>query len=567
MLVKTLDSVESLGALHVICTDKTGTLTQNQLDIASLINPIRGTEITDLDLQRSFLKAALVASEVRSGSVTIYGRQKLDRQTMSYVGDPLDVAIARRYEDRFGDPLRILSETVRHFPFDVQKRREAGMLADSDEVLFAVKGAWESLRDLVGSLQQTHDTVEPATEGNLRECDAMVQRISSEGRRVIAVAHRRLSKLPSAHAAEESLERSLVLDGFLALEDPIRPEVPAAVAKCHEAGIRVLMVTGDHPDTAIAIARQCGILAPDMDVQEPSEGNRDSNSEPSRVGTNMTSRVILGSELDSLNESELVEKLRAGVTIFARATPEHKLKIVRSLQQLNWVVGMTGDGVNDTPALKAADVGIAMGLGGTDAAREMADIVLLDNNFASLVSGVEEGRGVFANIQKFMTYVLSSNVPEIVPFLAYIVLPVPLALTVVQILSIDLGTDLLPAIGLGQEPPEPDVMRRPPRQPNEKLLTRSLLITSYLFLGMIQAAWSMFLFFMVLRSGDWQWNEEPDCHDPVYRSATGITLATVILMQIGNVVGRRSLTHSGLDCGFFRNRLMLLGIGIEILFP
>jgi sodium/potassium-transporting ATPase subunit alpha len=547
VLVKTLDAVESLGAIHVICTDKTGTLTRNELAIAGMIEPIYGQPLSDTAALQAFLKTALIASEVhenRSHVPRASAAATVDSASQTrWAGDPLDVAIAERYAALVEDPSAIMAQTRRHFPFDLQKRREAGVLANKTEIRFAVKGAWESLRPLIGSLQAKATTTVAATPETLSACDDFVRTLATRGQRVIAVAHRQLATLPGANAKEESLERSLVLDGFLALDDPVRGEVPDAVIRCHAAGIRVLLITGDHPNTAEAVARQCGILSPDS----PADGS-----------------VLIGTDLDTLGEQQLMDRLRTGATVFARTTPEQKMKIVTALKGLGYVVGMTGDGVNDAPALKAADVGIAMGVGGTDVAREAADIVLLDDNFASIVAGVEEGRGVFANMQKFTTYVLASNIPEIVPFLLFIVLPVPLALTVIQILSIDLGTDMLPAIGLGQEPPERDVMDRPPRGPSERLLSVPLMMTAYLFLGMIQAAWSMSMFFWVLVQGGWQWGQELATSDPLYQSATGMTLSAVILLQIGNVVGRRSWRSSGLDAALWRNKLILLGIAAEL---
>lgn len=536
VLVKNLEAVESLGSLHVVCTDKTGTLTENQLAITAMVEPRAGTAVSDPAALRRFLGAALIASEVQAVP-------QGDAQPQ-WLGDPLDVAIAARYTELFGSPAKILTETRRHFPFDLAKRREAGVLANGDEVIFAVKGAWESLRPLIGRLM-ADDAEVPADDDSLVVCDRIVQRISAEGQRMIAVASRRLDRLPHPQAAEESLERGLSLCGFLALDDPIRPEVPAAVARCHAAGIAVLLITGDHPDTAEAVARRCRIL-PDQPAS--------------------AKQIVQGEELETLREHQLVERLRDGATVFARTTPEQKMKIVMALKRLGYVVGMTGDGVNDTPALKAADVGIAMGVSGTDVAREAADIVLLDDNFASIATGIEEGRAVFANIQKFTTYVLASNIPEIVPFLLFVVLPVPLGLTVIQILSIDLGTDLLPAIGLGQEPPEDDTMQRPPRRADQRLLSLPLMATAYLFLGVIQAAFSLSLFFLVLVQGGWQWGQELSETDPLYRSATAITLASIVLMQIGNVVGRRSQWTSGLDRGLIRNRILLLGVLSEIVF-
>ena len=567
VLVRGLQAVEALGAVHVICTDKTGTLTRNQLAIAAMLDPISGDDLSDETSVRALLTAALIASEVRDCGASeiastathasrigsdliprVAANRTLDHRhaTARWSGDPLDVAVAERFSELFEPPLALIAETRRHFPFDLERRREAGIYANGEEIRFAVKGAWESLRLLIGFIAAGDGQCVQATDERLASCDTTVHRAAADGRRVIAVASRALSELPDPKAKEESLEQSLTLLGFLALDDPIRPEVPAAVATCQAAGIRVLLITGDHPDTATAVARQSGIV--------------------SSQAAHHDGPVILGSELETLQEDRLVELLRQGSSVFARTTPQQKLKIVMALKRLGHVVAMTGDGVNDAPALKAADVGVAMGASGTDVAREAADIVLLDDNFASIVAGVEEGRAVFANMQKFTTYVLASNVPEIVPFLLYVALPVPLALTVIQILSIDLGTDLLPAIGLGQEPPQREAMCRPPRGAKDGLLSLPLMATSYLFLGLIQAAWSLSMFFLVLVHGGWTWGETLATSDPLYRSATGITLATVVLMQVGNLIGRRTTRRSGLDLGIVRNPLLVLGIVLEVAF-
>lgn len=472
----------------------------------------------------------------------------------------MDVALADRYQALFGPPDAIIAETRRHFPFDLAKRREAGVFDDGKATLFAIKGAWESLRPLIGQIQGGDQDSQPADDDALERCDALVERLARNGQRVIAVASRPLERLPSPKAPESSLERGLLLQGFIALDDPIRDEVPEAVARCHGAGIQVLLITGDHPDTAEAVARACGIIPPETPAKASPDAPPDACQNPSAA-----QHVMHGAELERLREQQLIDRLRDGACVFARTTPEQKMKIVMALKRLGRVVAMTGDGVNDTPALKAADVGIAMGASGTEVAREAADIILLDDNFASITAGIEEGRAVYANMQRFTTYVLASNIPEIVPVLLYVLLPVPLALTVIQILSIDLGTDLLPAIGLGREPAEPDGMRHPPRPLDERLLSKHLMLTAYGFLGLIQAAFSLTLFFLILHQGGWHWGEPLDEGSTLYQAATGITLASIILMQIGNVVGRRSSTGSGLDRGLLANRILLAGIAMEVL--
>lgn len=532
-LVKSLESIESLGSMHVICTDKTGTLTKNELALAAVVDPLTGVDVLSQVEQKRILQLAVVASDLHGPAG-------------AWTGDPLDVVVTRQYDALQGNVSATIDKTVRHFPFDVRKRRQAGLLQNNDHLVYATKGAWEALRPLIRSITTSDGNGEQPVDGSqLALADQTVHRLAAQGYRVIAVASRQL-ELPSDATANQSvLEKDLVLQGFLTFEDPIRPEVPDAVRQCHRAKIRVLLITGDHPDTAFAVAQRIGIVAEGVDAR---------------------TAVLHGDELERLREDVVAERLRSGVAVFARTNPEQKMKIVMAVKRLGLVVGMTGDGVNDAPALKAADVGIAMGIGGTDVAREAADIVLLDDNFASIVAGIAEGRTIFRNIQKFIDYVLASNVPEIVPYLLYIIFPVPLALTILQILSIDLGTDILPAIGLGQEPPESDVMEYPPRRSDEGLLTKPLLMHAYLFFGPLEAAYSLTLFFCVLALGGWHYGEELDLRSSLYHSATGITLATVVLMQIANLISRRSARRSGLDRGLLKNRLILLGIAIETLF-
>ncbi len=518
VLVKSLNAVEALGSVEVICTDKTGTLTKNELAVTGVVDAHSGEPLGD-GACRELLGVAVAASEihVRAGALT---------------GDPLDVAAASLLKKRGGDPLTLSRDVVRHIAFDVQRRRAAGVLRQGEAVRFAIKGAWEVVRPHVG-----------ASDEERARCDATVRRLASRGLRIIAVASRRLGAHEVA-APESELEEGLELHGFLCFSDPLREEVPGAVERCHRAGVRVILVTGDHPDTARAIAERAGIVSP---------------SAPADA-------VLTGDALEAMRETDIDLRLRAGVSVFARTTPEQKLKIVSALKRMGLLVAMTGDGVNDAPALRAADVGIAMGEAGTDVAREAAQIVLLDDNFASIVAGVEEGRTVFSNIRKFTSYVLASNVPEMAPFLAYVVLPVPLGLTVIQILSIDLGTDLVPAIGLGQEPPDGEAMSRPPRGLRGRLLDAKLILRSYLFLGLVEASWAMFMFFLVLYLGGWRYGHGLAASDPLYRSATGVTLVSVVFAQVGNLIGRRYEARSGLDGGIFRNPLFVVGIALELAF-
>jgi len=300
------------------------------------------------------------------------------------------------------------------------------------------------------------------------------------------------------------------------------------------------MITGDHPVTATSIGRKVGLYDDEKELE-----------------------LITGSELAALSPQELAGRLRAPSIIFARTSPVQKLKIVQAFKAAGEIVTMTGDGVNDAPAMKNADMGVAMG-SGTDVAREAADMVLLDDNFATMVNAIEEGRTVFDNIKKFIAYILTSNIPEILPFIAFVLLALPLSMNVQLILAIDLGTDILPALALAVERGEGDIMHRPPRSKDEKLLTSYVLFTSYGIKGPIEAAAGFFCYFAVLRDGGWNFGQDLPFTDPLYMQAITAFFAAVIICQVANVFTSRTRRQSVLTKGFFGNKMILLGIASEL---
>ncbi|MEB3276462.1 MAG: cation-transporting P-type ATPase, partial [Cyanobacteriota bacterium] len=455
-LVRRLSAVETLGSLSVICSDKTGTLTEGQMALEALwLAPQSGWQ------QQHLLRWACLCSNAR------LEQEACSHEPWRAVGDSTETALLRAAAAAGLSPV---AEQHRHprlheVPFDSHRRRMSVVVNSDDGPLLITKGA-------------------PADV--LRHCScsspevaAQADQLASQGLRVLALAIRRLNPDWSS-LSSTALEQELEFVGLLGLVDPPRAEVPTAIAACREAGIRVTMVTGDGPLTAEAIARQIGLL----------DAGDDRHAD--------AARVVHGDDLARLSEAQLRQLLRfRQQLVFARVTPEQKLRLVQAYRNLGEVVAVTGDGVNDAPALRAADVGIAMGRSGSDVAREAADIVLLDDNFATIVEAVRHGRAVVANIGRFLTYVITSNVAEMMPFVAMVALQIPSALTVLQILAVDLGTDLLPALGLGAEPPEAGVMRRPPRPRGAPLLDRAVLVRAYLVLGLAEALAAMAGFALV----------------------------------------------------------------------
>lgn len=526
-LVKNLESVETLGSTTVICTDKTGTLTQNRLGVNTIVLGGQEYAATDRGISDNpglirILRVMALCNDADLADGGFSG-DATDGALLMCVNELADLEEIRR------------ARTIAEQPFNsAAKRMITVTRAAADETAHAhLKGAPEVVLEMCDQIMIDGETV-PLNPARRDQVIDSYGKLAARGERGLAFAYR-----PVADAGVP--EEGYIFIGLLGMVDPPRPEVPDALAKCHSAGIKVVMLTGDYGLTAETIARQIGLIT--------GQG-----------------RIVQGNELAAMDDSELAEVLRTGEElIFARIAPTQKLRVVQAFQAQGEIVTVTGDGVNDAPALKNADMGVAMGVMGTDVAKEASNMVLMDDNFATIVSAVEEGRTIFDNTKKFIAYILTSNVPQILPFIAYVLLDIPLPLTVVLILSIDLGTDIVPALGLGAELPETDVMKNKPRRRSERLLSRNLLLMSYGVIGVIQAAAGFFSYFVILYAGGWQWGQDLPATDPLYRTAITGFFASIIICQIADVIICRTRRQSLLTVGFLTNRLVLLGIGTELL--
>ena len=544
-LVKKLSSVETLGCTTVICTDKTGTLTANEMTVRSVTvdgQTYRFEGVGYTPVGNVFPSPSVGLHRLLTGAVLASNGRLAESPEgrWSIIGDPTEGAILTAAAKAGIDLDQTWARYPRSWeiPFDSTRKRMSSVNQVGSELVVFTKGAPAELLARCES-RCTDDGSKPLTGRDRSELLNAIDTSAKDGLRVLGVARRTVVELPSP---DEDIESGLEFLGLIAMHDPPRPEVEAAIGRCRTAGIRIVMITGDYGVTAEAIGRRIGMIESD------------------------SIRVVNGSEIEELDDFELSEILDGDV-VFARAAPSHKLRVVGALQAKGEVVAVTGDGVNDAPALKKADIGVAMGLIGTDVAKEAADIILLDDNFASIVAAVEEGRAVYDNIKKFTTYILTSNTPEAVPFIVFAFSGgrIPIALDVMHILAIDLGTDLAPALALGAEKPEPDVMGRPPRPLDAHLIDRRLLVRSYLWLGPLQAAFVMAAFFGAYRLAGFQgWLDLP-ANGPIYRSATAMALAAVVATQIGNLFAQRSARVSLLRIGLGHNRLLWWGILSEVL--
>jgi calcium-translocating P-type ATPase len=554
-LVKRLSAVETLGSTSVICTDKTGTLTQNRMRAVLAWTP--AGEVS-LDPGGPPIPAGHGLGRL-AGTMARCNTADLSAEPGSAIaGDPTDLALLAA-AGRLGadtDQARRQPARRRMFHFDPQLRLmstlddQAGTRDESDSSdqagwVVHTKGAPEEVLARSTSILGADGVVHPLQPADRAAVAAAVAGYAARGLRLLAAADRVLP--PGLQPTDrQQAESELTLLGVVALLDPPREQVAAAIAQCHTAGIRVIVVTGDHPLTAGEIARRVGI----------------GGDHP---------HVVNAADLDRMSEAELDALLAGGEElVFARSSPETKMRIADALKDAGEVVAMTGDGVNDAPALRRADIGVSMGRSGTDVAREASTMVLTDDDFGTIVAAVESGRQVYDNVRKFILYIFAHATPEVLPFLIFALSGgrVPLPLTVLQILAIDVGTETLPALALGRERAEPGGMTRPPRPRSEPLITRALLLRAWLLLGGVSALLVCTGFFAVLHASGWTPGADVTT-GPLhtgYLQATTMCFLGIVACQVGTAFAARTEHASLRRIGIGSNPLLLGGIAFELAF-
>ena len=535
-LIRRLTANEALGSVSVICTDKTGTLTKNEMTVTRLWLPgdtqieVKGTgyepegDFFDGGRKVDAASDQRLRALLETGLLCNHAELQRDESTGRWrvLGNPTEGAlVVAALKGGIGDLRKERGDDREsEFSFSSSRKRMTVVYRDDGKRVAHVKGAPEML--LERSARLLSDGREtPLSDQERGAIAAQVERMAGSGLRVLALARR---ELPGNATAADEVERDLTFIGLVGIVDPPRPEVKDAVALARKAGIEVVVLTGDNALTAHAVAGQIGISV---------------------------EHTYLGADIDSMSSEELSDVLRRPFALFARVSPEHKLRVIEALKRLDKVIAMTGDGVNDAPALKRADVGIAMGIKGTEVAREASDVVLLDDNFASIVRGTEEGRRQYDNIQKFARFLLSCNFGEIVAIAAGLIARLPLIMLPVQILWMNIITDGLPALALGVEETEPDAMERPPRHPRAPILSKRVILALVL-IGLYEGLATYFLFRWADPAGD-------EAH------ARTVAFTGLIVFEMINVFNFRSLRFPMWRVGYFTNRYVLAAVAGSLL--
>lgn len=549
-LIKRLSSVETLGSTTIICTDKTGTITKNEMTVRKVWIPCELIEVTGAgyDPEGEFLRKGkkidhrefrelklLVRTAAFCNDAKLVEPSKQEGR-WRILGDPTEASLlvaARKIGFDREEELKRIPRII-ELPFDSKRKSMSSIHQKPDKKVAYVKGAPKKIISLCNQIS-VDGKIQDFSDEDKKRIIGVHDNLADEGLRILGMAYRDFPN-DFEDYRPETVERNMVFTGMMAMKDPPRPDVRHAVEQCHRAGIRIIMITGDYGLTARAIAKEVGIIKGDC-------------------------RIIKGKELDQMSDAQVLQILQAECNvIFARAVPEHKMRIASLLEDEDEIVAMTGDGVNDAPALRKADIGVAMGISGTDVAKEASDMVLTDDNFATIVEAIKQGRTIFENIRKFIIYIFSHETAEIIPFVLMVLFKIPLPITVMQILAIDLGTDTVPALALGVGPSEADVMDRPPRSRKEHLLNREVIFRGYIFLGLIKTTIVMSGYFWILYNGGWQLGQALSLSDPLYIKATTMVFVGIVTAQMGNLLGCQSSRTSVFKIGLFKNRWIPIGI-------
>ncbi|MCK5587914.1 MAG: calcium-transporting P-type ATPase, PMR1-type [Candidatus Lokiarchaeota archaeon] len=540
-IVRKLPVVETLGCTTVICSDKTGTLTKNEMTVSKIYTNSKIIEITGVGFnpQGEFLyegahidprNEATLSLLLQSSSLctnSSFERSKSSQGKFSMFGDPTEIAliVAAAKADFWQEDLKKEYPRVWEIPFTSEKKFMATVHSNNSngDLVAYLKGAPEIVLDMCSYVYEDGQNT-ALNEENRKNILYTNQNMASEALRVLAVAYKHLSQ--GEDISEEILQNGFSFIGLEGMIDPPREEVKQALQECNQAGIKTTMITGDHKLTAMAVAKEINLLK--------------SND-----------LVLTGSELDELSDIEFANIVE-DVSVYARVSPEHKQRIVRALQKGGHITAMTGDGINDAPALKMADIGVAMGIIGTDVSKEASDMILTDDNFATIVSAVEEGRGIFDNIKKYLAYLLSCNAGEILLLLVASLMGLPLPLIAIQLLWINLTTDGLPALALSIDPRDPDVLHRPPRDPLESVFTRRVL--------WLIASVAILITIGIIPVYAWSVNVR---HVSIQKAQT-IAFTMLVMFEMFNAFNCRSEKHSITKLGLFTNAWLLLAVASSI---
>ncbi|MFA5362265.1 MAG: calcium-translocating P-type ATPase, SERCA-type [Candidatus Omnitrophota bacterium] len=537
-LIRKLPSVETLGCATVICSDKTGTLTKNEMTVKAVFSGGLMFEVTGVGYEPKgeFLKEGRKVDvhdhpDLRKSllcSVLCNGAELRKSDTgYTMFGDPTEGAmlVAAAKLDIWKKQSEEAFPFVEEIPFDSERKKMSVVRKDKSAVTAFVKGAPDILLNNCTDIEE-NGVVRKLTDADKLKIMKANTDLANQAMRVLGVSYRNLEGAKEKYTAEE-IEKNLVFCGLLAMIDPPRMEVKEAIKRCETAGIKAVMITGDHKNTAVAIARELNIFGPD-------------------------SLALTGEELDLLSDEELRGSVRR-IAVYARVSPEHKLRVVRSWRSLGEIVAMTGDGVNDAPAVKEADIGVAMGITGTDVTKEVSDMVVTDDNFASIVAAVEEGRGIYDNIKKFIHYLLSCNTGEILVMFTASLIGWPVPLLPIHILWVNLVTDGLPALALGVDPVDPHIMERHPRKPNERVIPKQQAFIM-VFQGSFIAFCSLLAFYLVQ-------NVE---HEGLNRARTAAFIV-LACSQLFHSFNCRNMRESIFKIGFFTNKKLIIAVLISFL--